>query len=626
LKKNIRNLIAGSLSIAVTAAVSALAAGPTSGEAPMASGLSIATGSSAAASAGANAAGRKVLLPNRPTQSSFDQIIVKYRDGASARSSQAALMDAVNAAAIRAGVAGMKASANGVSSALSLQHVRKLSVGADAIKLSRGLSQTETNALLAELRADPSVQYAQPDYVKHRTDFVPNDPRLDLQWHYTHPATGIKAPTAWDASTGDGVVVAVLDTGYLDHADLTGNIIPGYDFVSDPGFAGDGDGRDADAHDPGDWVDGETSSFHGTHVAGTVAAVTNNGVGVAGVAFNAKVQPVRVLGHGGGMSSDIADAITWASGGTVAGVPDNINPAEVINLSLGGAGACSEDPMTQEAIDGAVGRGVTVVVAAGNSNSNAADFTPASCKGVIAVGASGIDGARSYFSNYGATVTVTAPGGNATSSTDADDRWIWSLGNSGTQAPEPSPAGDRLAGFIGTSMASPHVAGVVALMQSAANVAGRPALTPAQVKTVLRSTATPFTVAPPANRTQGPGIVDAAAAVAAAVQDIPDDSGILLDSRIALPEQTGAAGDTLVYKIVVPVGVASINLRTYGGTGNVSLYVAYERTPSAADFDRKSTKSGNGEAVVITRPPAGTYYMSVVGEAAFAGLYVMGAY
>lgn len=622
MKKKNRNVIAGSLSIAVAAAVSAFAAGAAPGAAPPASGSSM----SAAHSNGATSMGRKVLLANTPAQSSFDRVIVKYRDGAAARSSQTAVMDAVNAAAIRAGVAGMKLQANGTSSVLSLQHVLKLAVGADVIKLSRGLSPTEADALLTELRADPSVQYAQPDYIKRRTDFTPNDPRLDLQWHYTNPNTGIKAPAAWDASTGEGVVVAVLDTGYLDHADLTANIIPGYDFIDDLDVAGDGDGRDADAHDPGDWEEGFASSFHGTHVAGTVAAVTNNGVGVAGVAFNARVQPVRVLGHGGGYSSDIADAITWASGGTVAGVPDNANPAEVINLSLGGFGACSEDPVTQEAIDGAVNRGVTVVVASGNSNANAANYSPASCKGVISVGASGIDGARAYYSNYGATVTLTAPGGNATSGTDADDRWVWSLGNSGTQAPEPSPAGDRLAGFIGTSMASPHVAGVVALMQSAANTAGRPALTPAQVKTVLRSTVTPFTVAPPANRSQGPGIVDAAAAVAAAVVDVPEDPGVTLDNRVALPEQTGAAGDTLLYKLEVPTGVTSINLRTYGGKGNVSLYVAYDREPSATDFDRKSIKSGNSEAVVITRPAAGTYYMSVVGETAFEGLYVMGAY
>src|SRR5690606_15464034 len=160
----------------------------------------------------------------------------------------------------------------------------------------------------------------------------------------------------------------VLDTGYADHNDLDANIVPGYDFIIDEAVAGDGDGRDGDAHDPGDWYGGYASSWHGTHVAGTVAAVTDNGAGLAGVAYKAKVQPVRVLGHGGGYTSDIADAIVWASGGTVDGVPANENPAEVLNLSLGGDGSCAQDPVTQEAIDGAIERGVTVVVAAGNDN------------------------------------------------------------------------------------------------------------------------------------------------------------------------------------------------------------------------------------------------------------------
>lgn len=173
----------------------------------------------------------------------------------------------------------------------------------------------------------------------------------------------MRAPAAWDVSSGEGVVVAVLDTGYTDHPDLVGNVVPGYDFISYygqttdeglyPDVAGDGDGRDADAHDPGDWTDSSmnawcgrvsSSSWHGTHVAGTVAAVANNAQDIAGLAYGAKVQPVRVLGHCGGVTSDIADGIIWASGGHVEGVPDNENPAEVLNLSLGGAGSCADDP------------------------------------------------------------------------------------------------------------------------------------------------------------------------------------------------------------------------------------------------------------------------------------------
>ena len=633
MKKSTRIACAGTLATAVVAALSAFASGYVTGASPWpTSGLSILAGTSASASASAGASvrpavsGRKIMPAGAPAQSSFDRFIVKYQDDGPARGGQSALMSVVNAAAMRAGVAGLKITANGSRTVLDIQHVRTLAIGADVVRLSRGLSQAEADAFLGQLRIDPSVKYAQPDYIKRHTDFTPNDPRLDLQWHYTHPTTGIKAPTAWDTSTGEGVVVAVLDTGYLDHADLNANIVPGYDFIVDTTVAGDGDGRDADAHDTGDWVGGGTSSFHGTHVAGTIGAVTNNGLALAGVAFNAKVQPVRVLGHGGGYTSDIADAIIWASGGAVAGVPDNANPAEVLNMSLGGDGACSGDPTTQAAIDGAISRGVTVVVAAGNDDSDAAFHSPASCSGVITVGATGIDGARSYFSNYGAAVALSAPGGNATSGSDPDDRWIWSLGNSGTQAPVASPGGDRMVGMIGTSMSSPHVAGVVALMQAAAVAAGKPALTPAQVKTLLRSTTIPFTVAPPANKPQGAGILNAAAAVQAATQDIPADQGELLSNRVPLPGQTGSGGDTLLYRIVVPAGKTSLNLRTYGGSGDVSIYMAHERLPSATSFDRKSAKAGNSEAVVITNPAEGTYYISVVGESAFANVSVMGLY
>lgn len=621
--KNKRNLAAGVLATSVIAAIAAYAA---TGSNSAIAGAKRAIGGSVGMSVRAStvSAGRKVLPSGAPTQTNFDRFIVRYNDGVAKNSSQAQLMNVISAAAMRAGIAGQRS--NGVSTALNMQYVRKLATGGDVIKLSRSLNQTEANALLAQLRVDPSVKYAQPDYIRRHADFTPNDPRLDLQWHYTHPTTGIKAPAAWDTSTGQGVVVAVLDTGYLDHADLNANIVPGYDFIIDTVVAGDGDGRDADAHDPGDWEGGGSSSFHGTHVAGTIGAVTNNGLALAGVAFNAKVQPVRVLGHGGGYTSDIADAIIWASGGVVAGVPNNANPAEVINMSLGGYGSCNDDPTTQAAIDGAIGRGVTVVVAAGNNNSDAALHSPASCKGVITVGATGVDGARSYFSNYGAAVALSAPGGNATSGSDPNDRWIWSLGNSGTQAPAASPAGDRMVGMIGTSMASPHVAGVVALMQAAAVSAGKPALTTVQVKTLLKTTAIPFTVTPPVSKPQGSGILNAAAAVQAAAQDIPVDQGELLSSRVALPGQTGAAGDTLLYRIVVPAGRTSLNLRTYGGTGDVSIYMAYERIPSAASFDRKSAKVGNSEAVVVTSPAAGTYYLRVVGEAPFANVTVMGLY
>ena len=376
---------------------------------------------------------------------------------------------------------------------VSITGSRPGSIG-QIVKLDKRLPNAVAQKLAEEMKAaDPSMEAAQADAWATITG-VPNDPLWSSQWHYFEPTGGINVLKAWKRSKGKGVVVAVLDTGYRPHADLVANLLPGYDMIVDTAVANDGNGRDADASDPGDGCGG-ASSWHGTHVAGTIAATTNNGVGVAGVAQKAKVQSVRVLGCGGGYFSDIDAGIEWASGGTVAGLPANPTPAKVINMSLSGATSCPA--ATQTAINNAVARGTVVVVAAGNSYGNAANYAPANCANVITVAAINRSGAKSSYSNTGTVVEIAAPGGD--------------FGGSGTgvmstlNAGYSTPGADNYVEYIGTSMATPHVAGVAALI-----MAKQPTWTPAQVLARIQSTARAF---PGACAGCGSGIVDANAAV-----------------------------------------------------------------------------------------------------------------
>ena len=281
----------------------------------------------------------------------------------------------------------------------------------------------------------------------------------------------------------------------------------------------------------------------------------------------------------------------------------------------------------QEAVAGAISRGVTVVAAAGNNNLNAEQFSPASCPGVVTVGATGIDGGKSYFSNYGSVVTVAAPGGNARTGGDGDHAWIWSLGNSGLAEPVLSPAGDVLLGQIGTSMSAPHVAAVVAMMQSASVQAGHGALSPALVRSILRATAKPFTITPPSSAPIGTGIVDAAAAVEAVSRGVTElDLAIPVANRVALSSQVIAAEDSLLYRFDVPNGTRSITFRTYAGTGDVGLYVQRGTAPTLTQHLASSSRIGNTEAIVLSSPGAGRYYVRVVGVSGAQGVNVLAAY
>lgn len=370
-----------------------------------------------------------------------------------------------------------------------LDHLRVMSGGAHVVRLGRKVLRAEAHQVARKLRADARFALVEPDAVM-QPQAVPNDTMYGQQWHYFEPQGGINLPAAWDVTTGVASInVAVIDTGVLPHADLAARLIGGYDFIR----------RVPGGSDPGDYgCNGSASSWHGTHVAGTIGAVSNNASGVSGVNWNSKLVPVRVLGQCGGYTSDIVDGMRWAAGIEVPGVPGNPNPARVQNLSLGGGGACSA--AFQSAINDVTARGTVVVVAAGNVNADATNTQPASCNGVIAVAATTRSGSRAAYSNYGAKVTLAAPGGGGNDG-------VLSTSNAGTT----TPGADNFAWFQGTSMATPHVSGVVSLMLSR-----EPSLTPAQVTQRLQQNARAFPTGTGSDCSAalcGAGIVNAAASV-----------------------------------------------------------------------------------------------------------------
>lgn len=632
----------------------------------------LASGAGHAADASGAIAGRMNVSALRDS-GSYDRFIVSYRQGSSEASQRTAVLQDVSAALGRAGLSRtMRAGATAGTAGVT--YLRKLATGADLVR-TRKLSKNQALALMQAIAADPAVAHVEPDVMMHlvrdfrapaakAADFTPNDPHFaDYQWDlrsgdgtaetvgsdttgYSNRG-GADIAKAWHLADGQDVTVAVLDTGITHHPDLDTSLgDAGYDFISDAFVSG----RDTDDRVPGGWDQGdwttedpwlsectdaahppEPSSWHGSHVSGTIAELTDNGVGLAGTAFHAKVLPVRVLGHCGGYTSDIADAIEWASGGHVDGVPDNTHPAQVISMSLGGGGVCSATDVTGTAIADAISRGTTVVVAAGNEDIDAANDSPASCPGAITVASVGITGKRAFYSNFGSTVALAAPGGgvygnDASSGSVVDAGFVWSTVNGSATTPDESNY--IYGGMAGTSQATPHVSGTVALVIGAVQAAGLPALSPADIRSLLTSTARAFPTTP--DQPVGAGIVDAYAAVNKAIGGNDGggegDDATVLNNGDTLNGIGGAAGDQKLYKIDLPAGVNALVLRTYGGSGDVSLYVKRDAVPTASDYDRASAHVGGNESVVITRPAAGTYYLLVVGEKAFAGLSLQAAY
>lgn len=368
-------------------------------------------------------------------------------------------------------------------------------VGFEALD-GHALTVAETGQLVARLAQVPGVRFTEKNLRMYPLK-TPNDKAYTAQWHY--PA--INLPAAWDVSTGvDSVTVAVLDTGVVSHPDLNPRIVAGYDMISDPDNAGDGDGRDSDPTDKGGDEPGGTSSWHGTHVAGTIGAATNNDSGVAGVTWATHIMPVRVLGKTGGTDFDIVTAMNWAAGGVVPGLPNNPTPAKVLNMSLGGA--APPQKTYQDVIDDRVKAGAIYVIAAGNENVDASNSTPCNQNNVICVGSTNFAGKRSSFSNFGPAVTVMAAGGEMSQDLNGDGYPDGVLSTSLDDKGQPAYIFNQ-----GTSMATPHVTGVVALMASV-----NPSLTVAQAVSILRTTASASSQCPEGC---GGGLVNAQAALKA---------------------------------------------------------------------------------------------------------------
>ncbi|MET8452150.1 S8 family peptidase [Streptomyces sp. NPDC005209] len=440
----------------------------------------------------------------------MSELVIGYKSKAQEARSQKAVRASISAAAAKTGQ--------------KLSYERRLSVGAALVSLGGTQPAQDVTKLMDYFRADPNVAYAVPNG-RAQTQSVtsPNDPRFAEQWSLTEAKAGMHVQDAWGTSTGTGVTVAVLDDGIAKHSDLDANVTQGADIVSDPFTANDGDGRDDDPSDPGSGAKAgecgkdqpaqdEPSSWHGTHMAGIIAAPSDNGNGIAGVAPGAKLEPVRVTGRCGGTDSDISDGIMWAAGAHVDGVSDNKTPANVISMSLGHKGDCPA--FVQSAIDQAVQRGSTVVVAAGNRGDaekpvDASQFSLASCKNVITVAATDREGNKAEYSNFG-TVDIAAPGGDMRKNVGDG---ILSTFNSGTFAPE----AESFQFEVGTSQATAHVSGLAALMLSA-----NPQLTPAEIKAAIKANARP--IPGKCDEGCGAGLADAAKTVAAVAKNAPGSS------------------------------------------------------------------------------------------------------
>jgi serine protease len=444
----------------------------------------------------------------------------------------------------------------------------------------KSLDAAATEATVAALAHHPLLKFAEKNLILTPTALFPSDEYFTFQWHYA----AIDVPAAWDITTGsDDVVAAVIDTGILTaHPDLQDRVVGGADLIDDIGVANDGDGRDDDGDDAGDNSCGSgCHSHHGSHVAGTMGATSDNGIMVTGVTWAGGLLAVRVLGEGGGSLADIADGIAWSVGGDVDGVRRNARPADVVNLSLGGPG---ESAIMSEAIADAAAAGAVVLVAAGNEDDDASSYTPANAPAAITVAAVG-NGAgalpeKASYSNYGDRIDVAGPGGEQAVDNDGDGNGDGVL----------STVGDFVNFYQGTSMATPHVAGVAMLMKSV-----DPSLTQEDVRSILTATADPIDC----DVGCGAGQINAYAAVSAAAGQTA--TGL---TTTGVRVGRGVTTATITFK---NRGVAAVDARfVVGGANRAAVTVepgsariaGGDRVSVTATIARNATADDRGSALI----------------------------
>lgn len=546
------------------------------------------------------------------------RLIVKFRDTDTTGKQPLKMTSSLQVAALA------------LQSGMGMRIARPLSGGAHLISMNRPMSSSEVTVIAQRISKQPGIEYAEPDRRIYPA-LTPNDPLYANQYYLQNGA--LRAPAAWNVSTGsENTVVAVLDTGIRpEHVDITGRLVRGYDFISaDPGggftTAGDGNGRDTNPEDPGDACDSQGEPFsqpsvwHGTRVASLIGAVTNDGQGMAGVDWNTRILPVRALGRCGGFVSDAIDAGRWAAGLPVPGVPDNPNPARVINMSLGSPGApvtCS--PALQDAINDVVAAGVLVVVAAGNSAQNALRKEPANCQNVLVVAATNRNGGLANFSDYGPKVGLSAPGVG-----------VLTAANRGILAPVSN--GDTHTRISGTSFSSPLVSGVAGLMLSL-----HPALTPQQLIGTLRTSAAGFVTSgsPSAGmrcnlHLCGAGLLNAAAVVQAVangkiVTAADGGNGLRATLRTATPLPLNSSHTAAlkrpfqlkVYKLALPSrGALTLEttgpVDTYGYLFNVHGRLLRQNDDINPQTDANDLRV-NRNFRIKAELPKGSYFVAVEG-------------